>query len=138
MKEEMVNHPKHYNSGKYEVIDVIEDWKLGFNLGNAVKYIARCEHKGKKSEDLDKALWYLQREIGKKKSTPNYIHEKSDDNPFEPPCDGQVDLSKPLYEEFDCVKCVYHDDLYDACYTCDDSACNFEPKKMRTKNESIR
>ena len=61
----MVNHPKHYNTGKFEVIDVIEDWKLDFNCGNAVKYIARAEHKGKQKEDLEKAIWYLQREVSK-------------------------------------------------------------------------
>lgn len=65
IKVETVNHPNHYNKGKYEVIDVIEDWSLGFNLGNAIKYIARCDYKGNKKEDLEKALWYIQREIGK-------------------------------------------------------------------------
>ena len=64
-KQETVNHPNHYNHGKYEVIDVIEDWSLGFNLGNAIKYIARCDYKDNKKEDLEKALWYIQREIGK-------------------------------------------------------------------------
>ena len=59
----MVNHPSHYNQGKYEAIDVIEDWELNFNLGNAIKYIARCNHKGKKSENLQKAIWYLNREL---------------------------------------------------------------------------
>jgi hypothetical protein len=58
-----VNHPAHYTAGRFEVIDVIEDWRLGFSLGNAVKYIARSEHKGKKLEDLKKARWYLDREI---------------------------------------------------------------------------
>ena len=58
-----VNKPKHYNFGKYEVIDVIEDWRLGYHLGNAVKYIARCEHKDNKLQDLKKARWYLEREI---------------------------------------------------------------------------
>lgn len=58
-----VNHPAHYNVGKIEVIDAIEDWRLGFNLGNAVKYIARAEHKGRFLEDLRKASWYLDREI---------------------------------------------------------------------------
>lgn len=62
-----VDHPNHYNSGKYEVIDVIEDWKLGFNLGNAIKYIGRCEHKKHKVEDLKKAIWYIEREIGNEK-----------------------------------------------------------------------
>lgn len=58
-----VNHPSHYNKGIYEVINVIEDWNLGFNLGNAVKYIARANHKGNKVEDLKKAAWYLDRAI---------------------------------------------------------------------------
>lgn len=60
---EKVNHPKHYNSGKIEVIDVIEDWNLGFNLGNVIKYIGRCEHKGDKLKDLEKAKWYIEREM---------------------------------------------------------------------------
>ena len=62
-KKEMVDHPKHYNMGKYEAIDVIEDWELGFNLGNAVKYISRAGHKDNILQDLKKALWYLDREI---------------------------------------------------------------------------
>ena len=60
---ENVNHPSHYNMGKYEVIDVIEDWKLGFSLGNAIKYIARAEHKENKVQDLEKAIFYIKREI---------------------------------------------------------------------------
>lgn len=62
-KQEAVNNPKHYNVGKIETIDFIEDQKLGFNLGNSIKYICRAEHKGKKVEDLKKAIWYLEREI---------------------------------------------------------------------------
>ena len=62
-KKEMVNHPSHYNMGKYEAIDVIEDWNLNFNLGNAVKYLARAGHKGNIIEDLKKAKWYIDREI---------------------------------------------------------------------------
>lgn len=58
-----VSHPNHYNQGRYETIDVIEDWELGFNLGNALKYISRCEYKNNKKQDLEKALWYIQREI---------------------------------------------------------------------------
>lgn len=60
-----VDHPKHYNIGAIEVIDAIEDWNLNFNLGNSIKYIARCEHKGHKKEDLEKAIWYLKRELQK-------------------------------------------------------------------------
>ena len=48
---------------KIEVIDAIEDWKLGFHLGNVVKYVARSEHKGNAIQDLEKAAWYLQRKI---------------------------------------------------------------------------
>ena len=58
-----VVHPSHYNTGNIEVIDAIEDWRLGFNDGNVVKYIARAPHKGKQLEDLRKARWYLDREI---------------------------------------------------------------------------
>ena len=71
VKEDVVNSPKHYTSGKFEVIDVIEDWQLNFRLANAVKYIARHKHKGKPVEDLKKALWYLQREIDKQDGKPD-------------------------------------------------------------------
>ena len=50
-----VNHPDHYTWSDYETIDVIEGWKLGYHLGNAVKYISRAEHKGNQLEDLKKA-----------------------------------------------------------------------------------
>ena len=63
MNDESVENPKHYTHGKYEVIDVIEDWKLNFHLGNTIKYIARADHKGRPLEDLKKAYWYLRREI---------------------------------------------------------------------------
>lgn len=60
-----VNHPSHYTDGKIEVIDYIEDKKLGFCLGNAVKYISRAGKKDptKEVEDLRKALWYVERRI---------------------------------------------------------------------------
>lgn len=58
-----VNRPAHYTHGSIEVIDAIEDWKLGFHLGNVVKYVARSAHKGKQLEDLKKARWYLERAI---------------------------------------------------------------------------
>lgn len=64
-----VNHPSHYTDGKIEVIDFIEDKGLNFHRGNAVKYIARAGKKepAKEIEDLEKAVWYLQREIEKLK-----------------------------------------------------------------------
>ena len=58
---EKVDSPVHYNVGKIEVIDAIEDWKLGFNDGNAVKYIARHQRKGEPIQDIEKAIWYLKR-----------------------------------------------------------------------------
>ena len=65
-----VNHPAHYGgeSNPYEAIRVIEAWKLGFCLGNCVKYIARADHKGNRLEDLRKAAWYLEREIANMES----------------------------------------------------------------------
>jgi hypothetical protein len=63
-----VNHPPHYKSGGIETIDFIEAKDLNYRLGNVVKYVSRA---GKKSsdpiQDLEKALWYLQREITARK-----------------------------------------------------------------------
>ena len=60
--KEKVNHPDHYNSGQYEVVDVIDDAGFceGFCLGNALKYILRAKHKENYVEDLKKAKWYLE------------------------------------------------------------------------------
>lgn len=61
-----VNHPKHYGGDTtYETIKVIEAWGLDFHLGNAVKYISRAGKKepGKEIQDLQKALWYINRKI---------------------------------------------------------------------------
>lgn len=63
MSDDPVNHPKHYTShpSGVECIQVTEH--MGFNLGNAVKYIWRADEKGNALEDLRKAVWYLQREL---------------------------------------------------------------------------
>jgi hypothetical protein len=61
--KEMVNHPDHYKGKKFEVIDIIEDYNLNFSLGNAIKYILRADKKGKRTEDLKKAIFYINREI---------------------------------------------------------------------------
>ena len=60
---EKVDHPAHYNAGRIEVIDAIEDWDLSFNDGNAIKYIARHKYKGDSIQDIEKAIWYLQRHL---------------------------------------------------------------------------
>lgn len=62
-EDDFIKWPKHYNTGKIQPIEAIEDWKLDFRLANAVKYIARCEHKGKTKLDLEKAIWYIERYI---------------------------------------------------------------------------
>ncbi|OHP63825.1 DUF3310 domain-containing protein [Staphylococcus sp. HMSC061G04] len=69
-EQDVVNKPKHYTYGDIEIIDFIEqvtkDYKseLAFSIGNAIKYIARANHKNGK-EDLDKARWYLNRAFEK-------------------------------------------------------------------------
>lgn len=65
MTEDIVNHPNHYTSGSIEVWDYIEDQKLNYFLGNAVKYISRAGKKypDKYVEDLKKAIAYLEKEI---------------------------------------------------------------------------
>ena len=61
---EAVNHPKHYAEGrKYEPINVIQDWKLDFCLGNVVKYVSRAGRKDNALEDLEKAKFYLEHKI---------------------------------------------------------------------------
>lgn len=65
-----VNHPSHYTSGRIEVIDFIEDQKLNYHTGNAVKYISRAGKKDptKTLQDLKKAQWYLNREISNRET----------------------------------------------------------------------
>lgn len=69
-----INHPPHYGGDStYEAIKVIEAWGLGFCLGNALKYICRAGRKGgtdSRVTDLEKALWYLDREIQQLKGQP--------------------------------------------------------------------
>ena len=64
-KKELINHPKHYGGkdNPYEAIKVIEAWDLGFCLGNTIKYISRAGKKDETIQELEKALWYLKREI---------------------------------------------------------------------------
>ena len=63
--EDNVNRPSHYNQLKgFEAIDITE--QFNFNLGNAIKYIIRCDHKGKPIEDIRKSIWYLERELDRR------------------------------------------------------------------------
>ena len=68
-----VNHPNHYNNGNIECFDVIkafygEDSFEDFCLGNVLKYVMRCRHKGKYLEDLKKAKFYIEEIINLKQS----------------------------------------------------------------------
>tara|TARA_Y100001970_G_scaffold91895_2_gene116031 strand:+ start:3291 stop:3560 length:270 start_codon:yes stop_codon:yes gene_type:complete len=76
----LVEHPGHYNMGKIEVIDAIDDWELGFYEGNIIKYIARSKHKGNRAQDLQKARWYLDRLIAieRKHNEKQLLQEKDD------------------------------------------------------------
>lgn len=62
---DMVNHPEHYTDGGIETIDFIEAKKLPYHFGNAVKYVSRAGKKNpeKTIEDLQKAVWYINRYI---------------------------------------------------------------------------
>lgn len=81
-RHQHVDHPAHYGGANntYEAIKVIEAWDLGFCLGNAIKYICRAGKKPRMTgavavapsdtiEDLEKAKWYLNREIERLKSS---------------------------------------------------------------------
>lgn len=76
---DLINHPSHYNSGKIEVIDFIEDQGLDFCLANVIKYICRARHKGTFEQDLHKAQWYLNR----------YINKEVDNEGQEANCPGE-------------------------------------------------
>jgi hypothetical protein len=72
-KHDLVNHPAHYTDGGIEVIDFIEAKRLGYHLGNVVKYICRAGKKGTNNglEDLRKAQWYLKRAIERNEVYPS-------------------------------------------------------------------
>jgi hypothetical protein len=67
---DMIIHPTHYGGkdNPYEAIKVIEAWEAGFNLGNTLKYISRAGKKDNIIQDLEKALFYLDREIQNRKN----------------------------------------------------------------------
>jgi hypothetical protein len=86
--QDPVNHPKHYTEhpSGIECIQITEH--MGFNLGNALKYIWRCDLKLDAVEDLRKARWYIDREIAKRTKPGSF---------------GFVDY-ETLYADKDCGK----------------------------------
>lgn len=89
MDERMIKSPKHYVDGrKFEPKDVIRDWGLNFNLGNAVKYLARAGRKGDVVEDLRKAQQYIQFEIDALAAEGK--EQKKQEPPTHPNCKCEV------------------------------------------------
>ena len=68
-----VNHPAHYNNHPSGVECITITQHFNFCLGNAIKYIWRADLKGNAIEDLEKAKWYIEQEIKRRK------HESSSD-----------------------------------------------------------
>lgn len=63
MADDPVNHPKHYTNHPSGVECITVTEHMNFNLGNAMKYIWRNGDKGNQVQDLQKAIWYIEREI---------------------------------------------------------------------------
>lgn len=115
---EAVNHPSHYTYGSIETIDMIEScgWLPHFCAGNALKYLTRHEHKGKKIEDLEKANWYISKlieyynkEIEKEKILKQSEEEPPESLPIEKPIIGfpvdkinleQMEACEKIYDKF--------------------------------------
>lgn len=99
-----VNHPSHYTDGKYETIDFIERNRFDYHDGNAIKYISRAGKKNpdKMIEDLEKALWYINR-AGHKLDCDNHaitVHDYILDKKLSPALASVISLIEvSQYEE---------------------------------------
>lgn len=130
-----INHPTHYNKGKIEVIEFIEDQGMSYHRGNAIKYIARAGQKdpAREIEDLEKAAWYLKREIELTKARienrsprrPNDMNPRSTsvtDASTSAPTEAPQDSAKPANA------CLYSDcnnDRLEVGCLCDAHASNY-------------
>lgn len=94
--EDAVNHPKHYCNHKsgVECIEVSET--MNFNVGNAFKYLFRCGDKGRPVEDMEKACWYLEREIARRQRVFWFAWE---DDGYDARFDGAEPVKKILAYE---------------------------------------
>jgi len=88
--DDPVHKPVHYTTGTIEVIDFIVDQKLGYRLGNAVKYICRCRHKGNMLQDLQKARQYIEFVIDELEGGNEFSIE---------PYTQEVKVSKPVADD---------------------------------------
>lgn len=77
VNKEMVNHPQHYGgeNNEFEPIKIIEHYNLNFSLGCVIKYVLRAGKKDDIIQDLEKAEWYLKREIERLKKLRGDINE---------------------------------------------------------------
>lgn len=112
-QNEAVNHPSHYTYGSIETIDMIEScgWLPHFCAGNALKYLTRHEHKGKRIEDLEKADWYITKliEFYTKEAEKEKILEQAQKPPTEKTIIGftvdkdnleQMEACEKIYDKF--------------------------------------
>jgi len=76
MADDPVNHPSHYNShpSGVEAIQITEHFN--FCIGNAIKYLWRCDEKGRAVEDLKKAAWYIEREIARRQRDTTILEDQ--------------------------------------------------------------
>lgn len=77
-------NPDHYKASTIEAIQVIEEFHLNYHLGNVVKYILRCDKKGDPMENLQKAKWYLEREIWNRRMIDKIYIMSNSNMPFVP------------------------------------------------------
>ena len=103
-QNEAVNHPSHYTYGSIETIDMIEScgWLPHFCAGNALKYLTRHEHKGKKIEDLEKADWYITKliEFYKKEEEKNKTKWQEVDSAIVKSDEDKETLENKFLEQF--------------------------------------
>ena len=139
-----VDKPLHYQTvSGMQPIDVIEAFELGFNLGNAIKYILRAGKKDHRTTDLSKALWYIQRELGeevKSEALPYYregrkfVITKSNS-----PHSGDAVGKTLTYQTIDGEAKLVDEDglewgvnvfttLIEGCFGCDGTTIEFEPE----------
>lgn len=88
MKHDPVNHPIHYCSHPSGTEAIVLTENIGFNLGNALKYLYRCGHKGYPVQDLSKALWYLNRELQRREAHPRWRRLWSENGHYDAMFDG--------------------------------------------------
>lgn len=137
--DKMVSHPDHYNSGKFEVIDIIEEFTKDLSgieavdTGNAIKYVLRW-HKKNGVQDVKKAIWYLTH-------LAEHLEEKG--NPSKPHvisiaihklANGNYAIEDIKDDEKNCTNCGHYGEV-DICPNCmvtpeSDKPTNWIPKEV--------